>query len=405
MCHPQADAANEKRKLSLTSTPYRRHIFPKPEPCAHPISLERVSEPGNPFFFCEIEGQSMFTARSCGWLPVAAAAAGLFLPSGCRRQEHEARPLPACHKWLPNDTNIVLSVKVTQIFNTPLLKKHVPVLKTVPNKVRAGLLRHAAPGNALISKLKHLNSALKGLDAVAETRRALAELHRCVQEFTVAGTTREDEPMLIYHGTFDRTKVEEAMAWLERVKPQGITVRSQESDKRAYHRLVIPGDSGAWFIALVDENNLIITPAEQHVTEALARAAGKVEGELGIQALLRRVEPRWSLWIAALVHDDVIADLIGGATVGEDIHVQVEVTAKTKGLVPQLCREINEDLAFARTFLARLAQDHKSLAPLMAPLAEVRATPGERTVRLGLRISAEVIDRAVAELDRSPAVR
>jgi hypothetical protein len=190
---------------------------------------------------------------------------------------------------------------------------------------------------------------------------------------------------------------------------EGATLKPQASDARIYHRLVLAEGKGTWFIGFVDENTLIITPEEHHLKEALARAAGKGNANLrqDMQALLRRVEPRWSVWLAVLVHDQVMEDLIGGATIGEDIEINVQFAARAKwqpaakGQVAQLCEEINEDLTSVRTSLASLGQTNPAFAPFTSLLTSVKATPGEKAAHLRLRIPAETIDQAVAKLDSS----
>jgi hypothetical protein len=257
----------------------------------------------------------------------------------------------------------------------------------------------------LVSKVERFQSILKGLEGARETHQGLVDFSSSCKSMTIAGTAgaRDDELVLILHGNFDGKRIEEAMTWVAQTKPQGIGLNTQKLGARPYHKVNLPGEIEPWFIALLDESNLVITPIERHVKEAIARATGEAKADLrqDLQAVLRRINSRWGIWFATVENDEVIADITGGLIIGEDVEINVVVTAKTENQVAELTAEIKEDLALAQTSLNAFAQENEALKSLAHLLANVEINPQGGTVHLTLRIPARVVDETLEKLDRS----
>jgi hypothetical protein len=282
-----------------------------------------------------------------------------------------------------------------------LFKKLVPVLKKQPGQLP--LFAQLAPiNNPMARRMKSVDLVLKELTRSAETREGLVEFAESCTRLAVAyaSNAREDEPVVIVEGALDAARIEQAMTWAGRTKPQGIELQSQHTESRKYHRLALPGDAGTWYAALLDEHHLVFSPVQGHITEALAREAGKNKTNLAqdLQALIRQIDPKWTIWYGDVTHDDLLANVRLGVTIGDGVEVEALVTPRRRDDVVLLADEVKQDLAAARASVDALAKKAEVLKPLAPLLAKVQVAPKGETVHFHLSIPPAVVDQVLERL-------
>src|SRR5262249_53295924 len=92
------------------------------------------------------------------------------------------------------------------------------------------------------------------------------------------GPGREDGPVIVLQGRFDKAKIEKQLA---KLAEDNKGVKAVEHNKAKFHRL---GGDGA-YVAVLDKTALVICGSKAQVTEQLSRVAGKSKVKLKYPAI------------------------------------------------------------------------------------------------------------------------
>jgi hypothetical protein len=287
-------------------------------------------------------------------------------------------------KYLPDDTEFVLTINVKQILDSGLVKKY---------------------------GLENAKMALQGIDQVNDILKDLGfDPFKDLDTVLIAGPggNEQDKLLITVHGRFN----------LDKFKAKGDDAAKANSDNLKIHKIggkVVYEVTVAElplpvFVSLVDRTTVLISPGKDYVVDALK----KVDAEKAtvknkeFATLLERMDGKQSLSMAAigsaLTKGDVpgpikeVVELLdavgGGITIGDDVKLEMVASAKTAKDAKAINDKINDGLTQGLAILALLAGQNKDLAPVLDIAKTIKSTARNKTVTVKGEISAELIEKA-----------
>ncbi len=324
----------------------------------------------------------MSLIHSARWL-LLAAAAGL-----------SATPARAglLGPYLPDDSEVVLTVNVRQILDSPLVKKY---------------------------GLQKARDALKDFDQVEAVLKDLGfDPFKDLERVTVAspGGTEKDRGLLIVHGSFNLDKFKSKGEEAARDYPDYLKIHKVPAGAGATHVVyeVTPPDADTpIFVALPGKDTLLASPGKDYVVDALKKAARKAKPALKnkeMQGLLEKMDERQSVSVAALgsaltkggggpaavkAQAEKVEAVGGGLTVGEDLKVEVALATKTADGARELHDSLDKGLKQALALLSVLTSAQKELNPALEVVKALRVTIKGKVVTVKGRVPADVLEDAL----------
>jgi hypothetical protein len=298
-------------------------------------------------------------------------------------------------KYVPKDTQWLISVNVRQIFDSAVVKKHgTPQLKKV--------LENSAEVQGALSQL--------GYDP-------LTDLSRVVIALPAVKDVKEPRVTAIFHGKFDLDKFHQAASGYAQQKPDELKVE-KHGDTPVYE-LRTPDQAKPMFGAFLGKDTLVTSNSKDAVLEALALKTGdkKAAVDKDLEALVAKIPAEQSVWAAGIIPEDVrkqLADVVGkspqaaqyadvakslraltatvklgdGALAKVQIHTNTPQAAETiRGLLVQ-GKAAGQLLLGATPQLA-------NVAPVLTDILEsIKVTKDDKAAQIAVDVSAEAIDKA-----------
>jgi hypothetical protein len=301
-------------------------------------------------------------------------------------------------KYLPEDSEIVVTVNVRQVLDSDLFKKN-------------GL----APAREALSSLDQVQDVLKdlGFDPFKDLDR-----------ITVAWPhgAEKDRGLLIAHGRFNlakfKAKADDAMqntpdALKAHKVPDGL------GGQHIVYEVTASELENPVFVTLANDKTLLASPGKDYVVDALKRTAVKTAPPLkskDIQALLEKMDDKQSVSVAAIsaaIKKNLPADLPdtvstvvdkltavgGGLTLTEDLKFELVVTARNADDARGLRDEADNGVKLALAGLAVLTRKGTGGNPALELTLEfvksVKVSSKGQAVIIKGRISGETFEEAL----------
>jgi hypothetical protein len=326
---------------------------------------------------------AMLYHRWIGRLALTVALAGLLPSAGSAREI-----------YLPVDSEIVFTINLRQLLDSPLIKDNL-----------LGQAREAVKNSPAADVLKEL-----GLDPFKDLDR-----------ITVAGpaSKEQDRGLVIIRGKFNTDKLKAKAEEL-------IKAEATAADKPLIKKLKVPDGNGgdaiiyqirppeapmAFFVTIMDGKTILASPGKDYVVDAIRMTAEKpVELKAkGIQALLDKMDERQSFSIAAIseVLGNALGDLgggvggldkvtavSGGLTLTDELKLEVGISTKDTDAAKELHDSLSGQLNFALALAAGIAQGieaNPGLDVALELLKSVRVTAKDKTVFIKGRVNADTL--------------
>lgn len=182
-------------------------------------------------------------------------------------------------KYLPDDTNGVISLNVRQVVDSPLFKKtYLPLLQ-----------KELKAKPELQTQLKDL-----GFDPFKDVDRLqVAVAQSCERE-----GGNEAGVFVVFHGRFDLLKIHTKLAQLAPYLDKKLQTH-KIGNSILYE---VNADDRSFFFALPDKTSLVFATRKEPVREALDRATGKKKLQLrykDVQDLVAKTDAKQALWLVA----------------------------------------------------------------------------------------------------------
>jgi hypothetical protein len=294
-------------------------------------------------------------------------------------------------KYLPDDTEVVMTVHVKQLTESALFKKY-----------------GADP----------IQGFLKDSDDVADALKDLGfDPLKDVDRIVIASPSGDDNDkgLIIIHGHFDLEKFKAKGEDAARTNGEHLKIHKRESGPVIYEvsHEKLPSNL---FVALVDKNTMLASFGKDYVVDALKKSGNK-ETTLknkDLKTQLAHTDAKQSLSIAMtgnaaaksgelanVIPKDVLENLDavgGGITVGEDIQVSLVVTAKTDEAAKAVSDKVSDGLNDALLALGAIVKVQKDFAPALDIVKSIKTTAKDKTVTVKGEVTAEQLEKLAQAL-------
>lgn len=290
-------------------------------------------------------------------------------------------------KYLPPDTEIVVVVNAKQLFDSPVVQKHL---------------------------LKPIREFIKNNEQITEILDDLEfdpfkDLTNVTAALTMIGSHAKG--LIIAHGNFDKAKFEEKAE--EVAKEMGNVLRIHNEGERTIFEINAEGTGKPLFAGVVDNSTIVAGPEKQYVLDAFAKGEGKKRGAMKkeLRDLIEQVDAEQSIWFAAtanaflngdLSHDEKSKNnlekmnaITAGVTVDRGIKAAFAIAAKNADNAKELAQEIKMGLDQAKGLLALLAQQNTNLAPFIDAVGNLRVRTQGSMITLKIDISEELVEKGL----------
>ena len=298
-------------------------------------------------------------------------------------------------KYLPADTEIVITLNVKQLLASELVKSHQAV-----EHLRAGLHANVPGGEEALKHLKQI-----GFDP-------LQDLH----SVTVAMPPSKDPEaaFVILEGNFNAAKIKSTAEQL--AKEKGDVIKITQAGAQTIFEITPPAEKKV-FIALAGDKILLVSLiSKQNLTEALGRGAPVAKKQ--ILDLLATTNPTQTASFvmtgSALVKlsEDLpvpvqgadatlkaMTGITGALTVNKDVKFQLGVGMGDEATAKKLAEAANGGLFMVKGLAQQQIKDTPELAPVGDILNTLKVGAEATAVVLRGEISAEVM-RKLPELKK-----
>ncbi len=292
------------------------------------------------------------------------------------------------NRYLPEDTEAIVTFNVKQLLGSPLFKKYA---------------------------LAQVKEGLNSLDQVKPILDDLGfDLFKDLDRITAAspGGNATDKGLLIIHGRFNLAKFKAKAE--ESAKDNGDVLKIQKvPDGKGGEFLlyeVSPAElPNPLFVALASDKTLLVSPGKDYIVDAIKRKDKPVLKSKDFQALLERMDNRQTFSLAVLGSvlakaelPDQVKNILqkleaigGGFTIGEDINLELLGSAKTVKGAMSLKETLDTGLNQGLAVLSLLATQNKDLAPAVDIVKTIKCTAREKVVAIKATIPAEVIEKSI----------
>jgi hypothetical protein len=294
-------------------------------------------------------------------------------------------------KYLPEDTEVLVSVNVRQIVDSDLFKKYA--------------LEQARDA---LKEQEEVQTVLKelGFDPFKDLDRVLA---------AKPSGGEQDRGLFIVYGRFDLDRIrakadEEAKGQPDLIKIH--KVPDGAGGKAVVYEVAVPNQPTPLFIALPNKSTLLAAPGKDYVVDALKKENAKEKAALknkDFQALLEKMDAKQAVSVAGVgaaltegTPDEVKAlfekaeAVGGGISIGDDIKIEVAVTAKSADDAKDVKDSITEDLRQARLLLTVLSFSQQPEIDLLVDVVNsIRITVKGKTVVIKGSVSADALEEAL----------
>ncbi len=294
--------------------------------------------------------------------------------------------------YLPDDSEVVVTVNVRQILGSPLVKKH---------------------------GLQKAREALKDFDQVEAILKDLGfDPFKDLERVTLAspGGTEKDRGLLIVHGNFNLDKFKAKGEEAARDYPDYLKIHKVPAGAgvtQVVYEVTPPDADMPIFVALPAKDTLLASPGKDYVVDAVKKAARKAKPALAskeMQALLEKMDEKQSVALAALgsgltkggggpaavkAQAEKVEAVGGGVTVGDDLKVEIALAAKTAEGAKELHASLDKGLKQALALLSVLTSAQKELNPALEVVKTLRVSLRGKVVTLKGTVSADVLEDAL----------
>lgn len=294
-------------------------------------------------------------------------------------------------KYLPEDTEMVVSVNVRQILDSEFYKKNV--------------------GDAA-------RDALNGVEQAPEILKDLGfdpfkDLDRVI--VAAPGGAEQDRGLLIAHGRFDLDKFRAKAESASKDDPDILKIHkiSDGADgKFLVYEVKVNDQAPTVFVALADATTLLASPGKDYVVDAMRKASSKEAPALKnkqMQAILGRMNDKQSASLAVVgsalsegvpqeVKDlfEKIDAIGGGVTLDDDIKIEASASAKSVDDAKDVGDDLKSYLNQARLLLSALAFTKNAKVDVLIDLVNsVKISVKDKTVVVKATVSADAIGDAL----------
>jgi hypothetical protein len=299
-------------------------------------------------------------------------------------------------RFLPADTEIVLSINVKGLLDSPLVKKY----------------------------------ALDELKAALQSHELLTRLNtdplKIVEQITIAGGNikfdapaggkpipqAKAETLIIIRGRFDPDRANRLLAETAQKSPDKVGV-TEHGTLKVYE---LKGLDAPLFGVFVDKETLLLSETKSRVTNVLDQGQGQRPDKVSKQlaAILEKVDDKPTVWVASTIPAAMkdllktatlagggdVADKLVGVTIGlavkDNIGLEFNIHATDTKAATQVRFGLEKAKALATVLVLTVKDKDPDAANALADiLSSIRITVRDNAASIRGEVTAETIDKAL----------
>jgi hypothetical protein len=326
---------------------------------------------------------------------VSPACVGMML-LGLGMLVNQANVRAANPKFLPDDTEAVITINVKQFFDSELVKGNKELIDQAKNE-----LEGRAGDNPLMKFLK----------------QAEFDVFRDLKSITVALNGGKDPTALIIEGKFNEEKFAGIVEEFARGNADALKIGKVAG--RTIYEITPPGEK-VIFASLVDGKYLVATPSKEGLADSISRISGAKQARLkkDFSVLLNTVNDKQSFYVVAtgpalakLAENAPIPNAGGvinilqqvdglsiAVTINKQVEIQLGLNATDDATAKKMSQDLNGALLGLQFLVNSRAQNDEKFALLVDVVKTLRITNQGSNIVLRGTISNETIEKAKKKL-------
>lgn len=302
-------------------------------------------------------------------------------------------------KFLPNDTEIIISINVQQLLKSEVVKANKELVDLAKFQMQKTLEDQGVA--------KYLEKA--GFDPFTD-----------LKTITVAGpgSKNAEAGIAILEGKFDPEKIQAAAQQASKDAGGGLKV-IKIAGQKVFE--VTPAGEKTIYVTLLGTKTMVACASKKTMTDTIARAGGNAEPQLKkeLRELLKTTDAKQSLSMVGtgaalgrLIENapnvpnaeaagealKAISGLSLAVTVKKDVNFQIGVNSKDRETAEKIAQGANGGLLMARGMLGKKAKDDARLAPVEDVLKTMRVVSMGNNVLVRGEISFENLGKLLKNL-------
>jgi hypothetical protein len=278
-------------------------------------------------------------------------------------------------KYLPDDSEVVLTVNVRQFLETPLINRDLDKLR-----------------DALKSQEKVCSELEKvGLDPLKD-----------IDQVTIAGAPGQGDGhfLLVAHGHFDTAKLEARAKTA--VTEQSDNVSEVKEEDHTFYSITQPGAERVFYVAWPESGTIVASPSKDLILHAFSVQAAKSQSSLNqdMAGLLEKLDEKSIasiVGLGSLLKDTPQAGQVqhfsGTVTIDQSMHLAAAVAIKDVDTAEALTKTITDALTQAKTMLSMAAKNRDDLGPAMSLLEVIKIRREGDTINIEGELTEDLIDK------------
>lgn len=300
-------------------------------------------------------------------------------------------------RYLPSDTEIIFTVNLQQILNSPLVKSQ----KDAEAKLK-DMVKQSPQGEQVVRYLK----------------KADFDVFKDLKSLTLAapGTGDPKGGLLVLEGNFNEAKILEVAK--EAAADSGKDfVNVKNSGARRYLAITPPDETKHAYVSVVAPGVLVAASTEDGLKTAWSRASGSAPGGLKkeVQDLLATVDGKQSLTfvatgpaLAKMLKEapvpnaqkavpviETLEAITASIAIGKDVDFQLTVGMQDAATAKQFAQQAVIGLAVAKEMVKQKASEDKRLEPAVDVVNSIRASADNTNLIVRGVITGEAIDQLI----------
>ncbi len=304
-------------------------------------------------------------------------------------------------KYLPPDTEVVVTINVQQLYNSTIAKENKDALQQVQFM---------------------LDNKLQEVGASKYLEKAGIDLHKDITSITAAGpgTKDNDRGVILFEGKFNPAKLHAAAEDAAKDNPGSINL-SKIGNTNIYE-VPLP-DGKTVYVGALGNDMLLATISKDvfKATQEQGKSGKSADLPKGLQSLLPTINSKQSFSMAAT--GPALARIIQSTPVGnndqannvlrsieglslaltltKDLQFQLGIFATDKEAAENFAKMGNGGLIMARNLLAQKAKEEPKLAPAVEVAQTLRIVSQGTNVVLRGEVSYETLGKIIKEAQKN----
>jgi hypothetical protein len=278
-------------------------------------------------------------------------------------------------KYLPDDSEVVLTVNIRQFLEAPLINR----------------------------EMDKLREALKGQEKVsAELEKVGLDPLKDIDQLTISGAPGQgdDHFLLVAHGRFDTAKLDARAKTA--VTEQSDNVSEVKEENHTFYSITQPGADRVFYVAWPESGTIVASPNKDLILHVFSLHAGKTQSSLNqdMASLLDKVDEKTVASVVGLgsllkdtPHAGQVQHFSGTVTIDQSMHLAAAVAVKDVETAETLTKTITDALAQAKTMLSMAAKDREDLGPAISVLDAIKIRREGDTINIEGELTEDLLDK------------